>query len=437
MEKISLNAPVDEKDLEAILSFIPRLQEIIPDKVVIESPGRVLEQDGSNLVLAMHGKYHPLVEEFQQALYRHGFIRIYDWGKWIPQGKAIYNDRKSLDRASMTSCLKLLTLHVRNDRFVEGHFAAMLTSGHIIAVLKRMEQIGRGISLTTSSKETPIQMKLEHRIYVSKPSAIAGYGPRFANQRSIQCCLGKICKKWFEYLEHYAEQTQDLFGKSECPWKEMEPAIVSTLAAAIMRKLPDSIVIEELRVVKPGKERKQSAKNKNDIGRCDLWASIPRLVSDISLNFYLEAKKSYRPKNSKELEKHLSSKNGISKVFRDFMKGHRKRLTDRSPYRNDKDRKHDHYFIGLLVTPLAPEMRDIDEIKEILEHIFEKRRNIYVQKEKTGEGYRNDRRRMARYPTVALIFLGPNGEPGMIASFTVLGSTNSLSASGAAKQNSK
>jgi hypothetical protein len=38
MEKIRLNAPVDERDLDAILSFIPRLQEIISDKVVLEPP---------------------------------------------------------------------------------------------------------------------------------------------------------------------------------------------------------------------------------------------------------------------------------------------------------------------------------------------------------------------------------------------------------------
>ena len=266
MEKISLRSPVDEKDLEAILSFIPRLQEIIPDKVVIESPGRVLEQDGNNLVLAMHGKYHPLVEEFQQALYRHRFIRIYDWGKWIPQAKAIYEDQKRLDRASMTSCLKLLTLHARNDRFVEGHFAAMLTSGHIIAVLKRMEQLGSGIPPTTSSKETPMHMKLEHDVYRSKQSPKERYAPRFSNHESVQFCIGKLCETWVEYLQHYTERAYELFKKPECPWESTERAIVSTLAAAIMRNLPGSIVIEESRVLKPGKEMEQSARKASDLG---------------------------------------------------------------------------------------------------------------------------------------------------------------------------
>lgn len=431
MEEISLSLPVDENDLEAILSFIPRLQEIIPDKVVIESPGRVLEQDGNNLVLAMHGQYHPLVEEFQQALYRHRFIRNFDWGKWIPQGKAIYKDQKRLDRASMTSCLKLLTLHARNDRFVEGHFAAMLTSGHIIAILKRMEQLGRGIRPTTSSKEIPMHMKLEHDFYLSEPSTIKGYPPRFANQRSVQRCLKTLCTSWVEYLQHYTDRTYVLFGGSECPWDSTERGIVSALAAAIMRNLPGSIVVEESRVLKPGKERDQRAKKPNDRGQCDLWASIPKLASDVpSFNFYLEAKKSLKPKSINGLGTHLLSKYGISKLFRDFKKGHRKRLTDRSPYRNDKKRKHEHYTIGLLITPLAPKERDINGIKETLGRVFENSHKLFVRPEETGSDFRNDRRHIARYPTVALILLDPRRKhSGMIASFTVLGSTNSLLAS--------
>ena len=215
MEKISLSSPVAEKDLDAILSFIPRLQEIIPDKVVIESPGRVLEQDGKYPVLAMRGKYHPLVEEFQSALYRHRFIRTYDWGKWISQAKAIYKDQKRLDRASMTTCLKLLTLHARNDSFVEGHFAAMLTSGHIIAVLKRMEQLGRGNPPPTSSKEISMHMKLEHHIYKSEPSPKERYASRFSNPELVQSCIEILCKTWVNYLQHYTERAYDLFNRPE------------------------------------------------------------------------------------------------------------------------------------------------------------------------------------------------------------------------------
>ena len=35
----------------------------------------------------------------------------------------------------------LLTTHVRCDHFVEGHFAGMLESGHITAILRRLQAI--------------------------------------------------------------------------------------------------------------------------------------------------------------------------------------------------------------------------------------------------------------------------------------------------------
>jgi hypothetical protein len=265
------------------------------------------------------------------------------------------------------------------------------------------------------------------------------YAPRFSNPKSVQNCLNILCETWVEYLQHYTERAYELFKTSEYPWESTERAIVSTLAAAIMRKLHGSIVIEESRVIKPGEKMVEGAKKTSDRGRCDLWASVPSLTPDVPLfNFYLEAKKSLRPKSSKALDTHLLSKYGISKLFRDFMKSNPKSLTQRSAYRNDKGRKHEHYIIGLLVTPIAPGERDINKIKEILKRVFESSHKLYVRTEETRTDFHNDRRHMARYPTVALILFGPNGErPGMIASFTVLGSTNSLSASGAAKQKSK
>lgn len=284
-----------------------------------------------------------------------------------------------------------------------------------------------------------MHMKLVYDVYESKPSDIERYAPRFSNPKSVQDSLKILCEKWVEYLQHYTERAYELFKKSECPWDSTERAIVSTLAAAIMRKFPDSIVIEESRVHKPGKQTEQSATKASDRGRCDLWASVPKLTSDASpFNFYLEAKKSLRPKSSKVLERHLLSKYGISKLFRDFMKSDPKSLTQRSAYRKDKGREHEHYIVGLLVTPLAPGEGDTEEIKKLLGRVFESSHRLYVRTDKTAADFRNDRRHMARYPTVALILIDPSGEcPGMIASFTVLGSTKSLSASGSAKQKSR
>jgi hypothetical protein len=43
--------------------------------------------------------------------------------------------------ADLLTLRKLLTLHVRGDRFVEGHLASVLESGHVTDILERMQQI--------------------------------------------------------------------------------------------------------------------------------------------------------------------------------------------------------------------------------------------------------------------------------------------------------
>ena len=111
-----------------------------------------------------------------------------------------------------------------------------------------------------------MHMKLEHDVYRSKQSPKERYAPRFSNHESVQFCIGKLCETWVEYLQHYTERAYELFKKPECPWESTERAIVSTLAAAIMRNLPGSIVIEESRVLKPGKEMEQSARKASDLG---------------------------------------------------------------------------------------------------------------------------------------------------------------------------
>ena len=355
METIKLGAPVADEDLDPILSFIPRLETIIPDKVVIESPGRLLDKHGDTLVLAMHGQYHPLVQEFLDALYRHGFVRSFDWGKWSPQAKAIVDNPKRLERASMLTCVKLLTLHARTDRFVEGHFAAMLSAHHISAILRRMETLKDQVQQEAGPEGGTSQLIFKHHIYRSKPSKTERYAPRFGNPYWIQDRLKRICEAWAGYLQNYTDRTAELFGNAECPWESTERGIVSTLSAAITRSFPGSIVHEESRVLKPGQEAVKTAKKKSNLGRCDLWASIPDLTPRLPpFNFYLEAKKSLRPKDSAGLEKHLTGKYGISKIFRDYMVSNPRSLSQRSAFRHDEKRKHEHFTIGLLVTPLRP-----------------------------------------------------------------------------------
>ena len=139
MLPLKLNDPIDPANVEEIIEFIPRLQEIIPDRVTIRSPG--ITEDSGELILEMHGEYHPLIQEFMDALYRFGFVRDFDWPVWQKYAEGLWKHPECLKTAKILTCVKLLTTHARKDRFCDGHFAAMVACGHITAILTRMETL--------------------------------------------------------------------------------------------------------------------------------------------------------------------------------------------------------------------------------------------------------------------------------------------------------
>ena len=70
-----------------------------------------------------------------------GVIRPFDWGAWQSTAERLYRDPKALGRARLSTLGRLLTLHVRKDRFCEGHLASMFESGHITAILRRAAEL--------------------------------------------------------------------------------------------------------------------------------------------------------------------------------------------------------------------------------------------------------------------------------------------------------
>lgn len=71
-----------------------------------------------------------------------GFIQPFDWMNWR-EGEQLVDDPVLLRRANLQTLRKLLTAHVRADRFSEGHLAGTFESGHILMILKRMAEFHR------------------------------------------------------------------------------------------------------------------------------------------------------------------------------------------------------------------------------------------------------------------------------------------------------
>jgi hypothetical protein len=263
-------------------------------------------------------------------------------------------------------------------------------------------------------------MRLEHSIYKSSKAS----NPRF-DQKSVQDSLEGICKMWKKYLQSYVDFTGQLFQEPELPWENTERAIVSTLTAAISRH-SNSVVLEESRVKKLGNNLKREAKERLGWGRCDLWVSIQQAKPENSaFSFYLEAKTAHRARSVDGLGEFLRGRYGISKMFRDYSKSNKTRRVDqRSSYR--KERKHEHYVIGLLVVPLDGYDIEFDEVKDELSEAFQTGLRLDLRR-RASDPETEIGRRMQRYPTVALILRDKDKvHSGMVAIFTVLGASAHL-----------
>ena len=67
-----------------------------------------------------------------------GLSRSFDWGKWQEAAQEYVEQPRKIETANITVIQKLLTTHVRKERFCEGHLAEMFENGHVLGLLRRL-----------------------------------------------------------------------------------------------------------------------------------------------------------------------------------------------------------------------------------------------------------------------------------------------------------
>jgi hypothetical protein len=72
-----------------------------------------------------------VVKQFLKAPRKNNFVQPYGWIRWQSEAVKYFKGGKSLENASLETCIKLLTLHFRKDHFCTGYFGAMIEAGHI------------------------------------------------------------------------------------------------------------------------------------------------------------------------------------------------------------------------------------------------------------------------------------------------------------------
>lgn len=79
---------------------------------------------------------------FIRCLYDQQVVAGFDWSGWLDEGgRQLAEDPERLVTASLEECRMLLTAHVRADRFMDGHLLAVLTNGHLLAILDRIGEL--------------------------------------------------------------------------------------------------------------------------------------------------------------------------------------------------------------------------------------------------------------------------------------------------------
>jgi hypothetical protein len=131
-------ARVTARQIGAVVRFLPVFEAIAPDGFVhYDKPTKRV---GKTVVLG-HLMYHPAVCEFERACYESGLVQSFDWGAWSDEVRKYIDDARLLGSADLGICIKLITAHLRAERFCEGHLEGVLRSGHINAILRRLKQL--------------------------------------------------------------------------------------------------------------------------------------------------------------------------------------------------------------------------------------------------------------------------------------------------------
>jgi hypothetical protein len=125
-------SPVTAKQIDAILPFLDRFE------AAGFSAGSWKTPEGQMPWFDLG----EAVTEFQRVLYDHGWVTpAFNWTEWQRSAQAFVDSPEKVERADAVTIQKLLTTHVRADRFCAGHLAAMFKNGHIVALLRRLKTI--------------------------------------------------------------------------------------------------------------------------------------------------------------------------------------------------------------------------------------------------------------------------------------------------------
>lgn len=129
------------KRLRGVVQVMPLEGKRIGEQLqwYTELPRRI---DG---LLATVGEGGVDLPRFVEAAYAHGWVTQFDWPAWQTEAERFVEDPELVCAAEVSEVERLITVHVRKERFCEGHLEAMVGCGHVGAVVGRVAVIRSGV----------------------------------------------------------------------------------------------------------------------------------------------------------------------------------------------------------------------------------------------------------------------------------------------------
>lgn len=81
------------------------------------------------------------VMEFVEACYQANLVQSFDWSAWAKKNADLAHEGKGIESADLDGIIRLVTAHIRADRFVEGHLLEILKSGLMRRIVERLQEI--------------------------------------------------------------------------------------------------------------------------------------------------------------------------------------------------------------------------------------------------------------------------------------------------------
>ena len=127
--------PTLKERLEALAAFLPKF----------ESPGFKFGQMQAPTGKMPYYKTSALASQFVQTCYKMGWVKPFDWAEWMQstEAKRLRDDPAALANGTWEQLRRLLTVMIRQDRFVEGALGSAFESGLLTGIVRRASVLAR------------------------------------------------------------------------------------------------------------------------------------------------------------------------------------------------------------------------------------------------------------------------------------------------------